>query len=101
MENKEKYYTAEDYEELSHQLFLATDAMKYLLNIPKDNPDSKYRTEELMEELENVAGSCEDFLSAYKYYTLAKNYECANNEEMHQHIQKTAKSIARSLQNKL
>ena len=79
---EEKYYSAEDFEELAAEVFSAEEAIKYLLNIPQDNPDTKLRTPELMEEMEHLANNCEALLRAYNYYIKAENFKCANAEEM-------------------
>ena len=74
----DEVYTVEECEEVSSVLLNSIDSLKYVLNCPKDNPDNKKVTADLLEGYANIAALCTDFINAYEYYSKAKLWESAD-----------------------
>lgn len=85
-----EFYDVESCEELMAEIGAATDSMKYLLSLPKSFEDSKLLTPEMIKAYEDIAGSCEDYLSGWKYYSKAKLYTAKNPDEL---VEKTHAAI--------
>lgn len=70
----DNFYNVEGLEELSADIGVElTDTFKYLVSCVVHNTnteDAAKLTPDLLEAFENVKGSCEDFISAFNYYSV-------------------------------
>lgn len=83
-----EYYTPDAVDTLIGNICTAEDCIKYLLNIPLSNKDSKLRTPEMMEAYSDLAAVCADLARTYEFYFKAENYLCQTEEEIFQNIVK-------------
>lgn len=88
------YYTPSACDKLINNLYYATDSIKYLLNCPRNHKDNHLITPELLAAYSDLADACKDVVNAYNYYSKAKHYEAADNQEL---VDITAKGIANIL----
>ncbi len=85
------YFTPESCDKLIQSLYYAEDSIKYLLNLPQNQKDSKYLTPELFKAFADLSETCKELVAAYNYYIKAEHWKAKNETEL---AEITARAIA-------